>query len=62
MESVMSGRSTAAKIIDGACYAVMGADLLLPIGVKLGIITMSPVAGAIVALANLGCVGWYIAS
>lgn len=56
------GKSTASNIVDGVCYVVLGADLILPIGAKLGLFTVSPLAGAIVSIANLGCTAWYIAS
>ena len=62
MEQVVSGRSVAAKIVDGVCYGVLAVDLALPVCAKLGLIAVSPVVGAIVSGANLGCVIWYIAS
>lgn len=62
MYFIESGRSTVQKVVDGVCHTINGVSLASPIAVKLGLITISPVAAGIIALANLGCVGWYLFS
>lgn len=62
MVAIESGRSTAAKIVDGVCYGILAADIAIPLAVKAGLFSISPLAGTILSLANLGCVAWSIAS
>ena len=50
------------KLFSRTSYSSSAVSLASPIAVKLGLITISPVAAGIIALANLGCVGWYIFS